>query len=530
MTRLDRNFRIVLWASLFAIALSILVIVGWIFDIAVFKTIVPGYVSMKVNTALCFLLTASTLILYIKNKWTFLALFLASLLTLTGLSSLLQDILNLNLGIDQLFIQDLDAISKGEKSPGRPSPMTAICFFIFGLILIAFRSNQLWIKYVRQFSLHLITLIAFIAVLGYLFNVPSFYKLPFFTSMAIHTSITFLVLSATVSLINADLGVTSLFYGRMIGNHVVRKLFAKILAAVLILGYIQLISQRVGLVSVEFGIALFTTSFVLVVLYVLWSTSKELNRIDIKREQAELKLVSTNKNLERIVAERTKYLTKQNNQLEDFAHIVSHNLRGPISNLKSLLSFYNQEESNQEQNILIEKFKITVTNLESTFNELLEVVSIRHESKKEKEELAFEKVIKKLMQTYQGQIMETKAKVTYNFSAAKLIKYSSVYLESIMQNLLSNAIKYRSPERDPIIHFETRKVGDAIWLTVSDNGLGINMKRNRKRLFGLHKTFHKHPEAKGVGLFITKAQVEAMGGEISAESQENIGTTFTIKF
>ena len=60
--------------------------------------------------------------------------------------------------------------------------------------------------------------------------------------------------------------------------------------------------------------------------------------------------------------------------------------------------------------------------------------------------------------------------------------------------------------------------------------MGINLSKNGSRLFGLHKTFHEHPEAKGIGLFLTKAQVEAMGGEISVASKVNEGTTFKIAF
>ena len=104
------------------------------------------------------------------------------------------------------------------------------------------------------------------------------------------------------------------------------------------------------------------------------------------------------------------------------------------------------------------------------------------------------------------------------------------YLESIFQNLLSNAIKYRSPERHLEVHFSTQMVNERIELRVRDNGLGIDMERYGDKLFGMHKTFHEHQEARGVGLFLTKTQVETLGGEIFAESDVNVGTTFVIRF
>lgn len=530
MVNNKRNFQIIRWASLFAIALGLLVLSGWLFNIALFKTVVPNYVSMKLNTVIFFLLTSTILLLFVSNKWQKLGKFFSVALLIFAFTTLYQDIFGINLGIDQLFIDDLDALQKKASSPGRPSPTTSFCFMLFGFALLLINNSDEKIKRIVQYTFHTITLASFIAIVGYLFNVPVFYKLSIFTSMAIHTSATLFILSAAISLANPNLGITKMFFGDKIGNLMARTLEVKILATVLILGFVQLQLNRFDVVNVEFGVALFTTCFILVAMFFLGSTVQLLNAIDTKRNEAEMALVSTNKNLEHKVTERTVYLTKQNKQLEDFAHIVSHNLRGPVSNLKTLLSFYKIEKDEDEKTEIMDKFDITVNNLEVTLNELLEVVTIKHGSKKEKELLDFEMVISKLIQTYQGKIMETKAKITYDFSAAETLEYSSVYLESIMQNLLSNAIKYRSLERNPVIHFKTDIVNNKPCLNVTDNGLGINMERNGSKLFGLHKTFHKHPEANGVGLFITKAQVEAMGGEISAESEVGKGTTFKITF
>jgi len=99
-----------------------------------------------------------------------------------------------------------------------------------------------------------------------------------------------------------------------------------------------------------------------------------------------------------------------------------------------------------------------------------------------------------------------------------------------MLNLISNAIKYKSPERTPEIVIKSDYIDGETILTVQDNGLGIDLTRHAKNLFGLRKTFHRHAEAKGLGLFITKTQIEAMGGEIRAESAVDVGTTFTIIF
>jgi sensor histidine kinase regulating citrate/malate metabolism len=69
-----------------------------------------------------------------------------------------------------------------------------------------------------------------------------------------------------------------------------------------------------------------------------------------------------------------------------------------------------------------------------------------------------------------------------------------------------------------------------IELSVTDNGLGIDIERYKDQIFKIGKVFHRHPNAKGYGLFMTKTQVEAMGGEIRIESIVNEGTTFKITF
>jgi PAS domain S-box-containing protein len=223
-------------------------------------------------------------------------------------------------------------------------------------------------------------------------------------------------------------------------------------------------------------------------------------------------------------------LQKQNDKLLNFAHITSHNLRSPVSNLNSLLHFYKESPSQEDKEMLFTKFETVINHLTSTLNELIEVLKIQEDVSKVRETVFFENIFTKTQEILTGNIMETHAIVTGNFSKAESIEYPKTYLESIMLNLLSNAMKYKSPDRAPEIHFQTEVINGQIILTASDNGLGIDLKKHGHKLFGLNKTFHKHAEAKGVGLFITKTQIEAMGGTISAQSEVGKGTTFTIVF
>ncbi|MEP2671485.1 MAG: PAS domain S-box protein [Cyclobacteriaceae bacterium] len=254
-------------------------------------------------------------------------------------------------------------------------------------------------------------------------------------------------------------------------------------------------------------------------------------------ETAEGKLVSAairdvteRKAAQRSLEEMAQDLTNRNKQLASFAHITSHNLRAPVSNLNSLLAIYNSLDTQEERDEIFVRFEKVINHLSSTLNELIEALKIKENTDTDREVISFEEVFNKTKEIMMGQIIETSAVVESDFEKAPSIVYNRGYLESIIQNLMGNAIKYRSPERKPKVVIRTFQNNNETYLTISDNGLGINLERHGGKIFGLHKTFHRHAEAKGVGLFITKTQVEAMGGKISVESEVGKGSVFKINF
>jgi PAS domain S-box-containing protein len=259
-----------------------------------------------------------------------------------------------------------------------------------------------------------------------------------------------------------------------------------------------------------------------------------------QRKSYELELLAAKRKSNQLVEEllqannelkiRSALVSDQKAQLLNFAHITSHNLRSPVGNLNALLRFYKKSTTSEEKEFLFSKFETVISQLSDTLNELVESVKVHGDFGRKSQLLSFEEILKKTKEMFTGQILESNVVITSDFSEAETIKYPKIYLESIVLNLFSNAIKYRSLDRIPTLHFQTKKSEDVVTLIVQDNGLGIDLNKYGKKLFGLSKTFHKHPEAKGVGLFITKTQVEAMGGHISVKSEVNKGTTFIIKF
>ncbi|WP_276166825.1 PAS domain S-box protein [Zobellia alginiliquefaciens] len=226
----------------------------------------------------------------------------------------------------------------------------------------------------------------------------------------------------------------------------------------------------------------------------------------------------------------TQELTEQNQQLADFTQITSHNLRAPVSNLNSLLEIFNMTDDEEERRELFKKFESVIGNLTLTLNTLIESLTTKSDTSKEQNLVSFSEVLSKTEEIFAAEILQTKAEIKSDFSQVDSMICHKIYMESIFQNLIGNALKYRSEERNPQIEVTSEMKNGEVILKFKDNGLGIDLKRHGHKIFGLNKVFHNHPEAKGIGLFMTKTQIVAMGGTISVSSKVNEGTTFSIQF
>ncbi len=221
-------------------------------------------------------------------------------------------------------------------------------------------------------------------------------------------------------------------------------------------------------------------------------------------------------------------LSFQNQQLNDFANITSHNLRSPASNITALVASADEASTVEEYKMLFEMLRKVAQNLNDSLNQLMDVLYIKRNKSMPKETLWFAPLLRRTLDSLQGEIHRSGAVITSDFDLAPQILYSRIYLDSIIHNLVGNALKYRSPERAPQIKVWTERKNGMVYLHVSDNGLGIDLAKYGHKLFGMHQTFHNHPDAKGIGLFMTKTQIESMKGKISVVSTPGAGSTFSV--
>ncbi|WP_397362920.1 PAS domain-containing protein [Olleya sp. R77988] len=228
------------------------------------------------------------------------------------------------------------------------------------------------------------------------------------------------------------------------------------------------------------------------------------------------------------VQETLDLVVKQNIKLQNFAHIVTHNLKQHAGNFESLLGFYKEAESEKEKIEIINYLSTLSNSLTKTISSLKEIVSVQHTNNTKISKLYFAKELDGIIQSLNFVITENNAVINNKIDPKYYIYYNHSYFESIFQNTLSNALRYKHPDRDPIVNVTLEEDNDNLILKIEDNGIGIDLEKYGDSIFGLYKTFHHNPEAEGVGLYLVKNQVEAFNGKIDIESEVNKGTTFII--
>jgi signal transduction histidine kinase len=221
---------------------------------------------------------------------------------------------------------------------------------------------------------------------------------------------------------------------------------------------------------------------------------------------------------------------EQNSRLLNFAHIVSHNLRSHSGNIEMLLNIISEET---DEDFIKESFnhlRTSSKSLSQTIEHLKELVEIQSDLVQKKENLNLSSYLGKTLDVLAEEIKSNKVVIQNKVCKKETIVFNPAYLESILLNFTSNAIRYSHPDRTPVISYSLSSNKYHKILEIEDNGLGINLEKHGKKIFGMYKTFHKHKDSRGIGLFITKNQIEAMGGKVDVTSQVGIGTTFKIYF
>lgn len=243
---------------------------------------------------------------------------------------------------------------------------------------------------------------------------------------------------------------------------------------------------------------------------------------DLKATQE--KLQYTNEHLLRVIED-----------LDTFVYTASHDLKSPVANIEGLLLLLeDQIETNEPlpgepTKPLFDMIKGSINKFKEVIRDLTDIAKVQRDVDGKAEIVDLEELLSNVKINIKDLLQEGNALLYTDFEDAPQISFSRKNMYSILYNLVSNAVKYRSPERQPEIRIQTKRVDDHIRLTIEDNGLGMT-EDNLSKMFTLFKRFHSHVDGTGMGLYIVKRMMDNSGGKVEVESQEGKGTIFKLYF
>jgi signal transduction histidine kinase len=257
------------------------------------------------------------------------------------------------------------------------------------------------------------------------------------------------------------------------------------------------------------------------------SSLKEKNEI-IEAQKSRLEL--SNDELNEELRNKNKELVKSISELRQFSYTLSHNLRSPVASILGLSNILQLQNSkvDEETKIILDHIRKSSQNLDETISDLGNLLEIKDNIGQVKEAFHVKEEIDKVLTILSDEITASKVKINIDSNASSQIVSVRAYIHSILYNLISNALKFGSPDSQHVIHITTNLDESNLIISVKDNGIGIDLEQYGGQLFKMYKRLNVHASGKGLGLYITYYQVEALNGTIDVTSDIGKGTTFTV--
>lgn len=238
--------------------------------------------------------------------------------------------------------------------------------------------------------------------------------------------------------------------------------------------------------------------------------------------------INDRKAQERELKESLELSREQSRRLQDFAHIVSHNFRSHAANIIGLIK--EMQVSEEQDDVLLNLLEQSGHKFMESLDELAAILQVQENRKLPLKPLVFNHFVNRAMEVLKPKLLQAEGQLINHIPEKAMVQFYPAYLESVFFNLISNAIKYRSPNRPLKIELTLKENKHSTEIQVADNGLGIDMEKHGHKIFQMYKTFHHHPDSQGVGLYLIKNQMTAMGGDITVKSAVDEGTCFRLIF
>lgn len=248
------------------------------------------------------------------------------------------------------------------------------------------------------------------------------------------------------------------------------------------------------------------------------------------------RITHINEELEDEVAKRTHALTRakenlerQNTDLTQFSHIISHNLRGPVASALGLLQLFDFKNSSNPINAdVLLRMADSVKNINSILKDISAVLELR-------EKLMGSPVEFEVEPSLNAVVLKVKENIPANFKFEirthlelnRMTSYQS-YFETILFHILENAFRFSEPSRKAEIDIYVRSVKGFYEVEVSDNGIGVDEK-DFERVFEPFKKLNYESTGRGLGLYQVKTMLNHLGGNVSLSSKVGKGSSFIVR-
>lgn len=514
--------------ALVAVGLAILTLFGWHFDVTFLKSVSPTWPTMKPNTAICFILIGLSLccfsgITQSKGK-DYIRRILATLTGLIGLVSLLEYQFTWLPNIDQVVLEEVTSVFPGPF--GRMAPVTGLNFFLLAIALLLLDTRFYRIAQAAAITCLATSLIAFQC---FFYGIEFLLRVHWYAAIAFHTTIGFICCSISVCFTSAERNQFPTLLTEP-GSSILRRIIPLFVIFSLLVGWLRLEGERMGLYSGDFGVALHSLLNIIFVTIVQWNVARSLNKTQAALTKARQKLERYAETLEARVAERTAQLQNSVNSLQNVVYTIAHDLRAPLRAMTGFTEALLEDCSDRlgaENQDYCRRIGAAAGKMDKLITDLLAYGQVAN-TPVVCSMLDLNREIDSAIYELKPTLGLTHAEVKVDKPLPTVCAEKNI-LHQVLMNLVSNALKFARPGVTPQLHIFAERRADHVRLWFEDNGIGI-AKQYCDKIFDIFQRLHgEEIPGTGMGLAIVKKGMEQMRGHVGVQSEPGKGSRFWIE-